>query len=86
MKAKKARKYVIFDAKSGEVKFEYGGVKEFLEVTLNQEEVPSEISGEERKITIYDLGLLVKEIREEQFLSQLVFYYTGDFLPTETKN
>ena len=46
MKAKKARKYVIFDAKSGEVKFEYGGVKEFLELTLNQEEVPSEISGE----------------------------------------
>jgi hypothetical protein len=48
---------VFFDACSGEIIFEYGGVKQPMKVQNSQ--------GEE--IEIYELGLLVKEIREEAF-------------------
>ena len=102
MKAKKARKYVIFDAKSQKSGSIDGRGKVWIwwqknywrqgvswgDLKPGGSSLRDEISGEERKITIYDrpgLGLLVKEIREEQFQAVLVsarvlvFYYTGDF-------
>lgn len=54
---RKARKYVFFDACSGKVVFEYGGAKTPM--------LAMKPHGEECEI--YELGLLVKEIREEAF-------------------
>ena len=67
---RKAKKYVFFDACSGEVIFEYGGVKQPLRVQNSQ--------GEE--IEIYELGLLIKEIREEAFNPQICVFFCGDFM------
>ena len=35
--------------------------------------------------TLFELSLQIKEIKEEKFLSNLVFYYTGDFLNEEIR-
>ena len=43
-----------------------------------------EISKPEDK-TIFELSLQIKEIKEEKFRSNLVFYYTGDFLNEQVK-
>ena len=40
---------------------------------------------EEADIDVFELGLLVKEIREEAFNPQLVFFFAGDFMDDEIK-
>ena len=65
---RKGRKYVFFEVETGEVKFEYGGVHVPLAVTnVNQETVQ-----------IYELGLRIKEIRENNFDSKIFFFMCGD--------
>ena len=34
---------------------------------------------------IFDLGVLIKEIREDAFNPQLVFFFTGDFMDPQIK-
>lgn len=63
---KKAKKYVVFDAANGNQVFQYGGAIEDLELKIKKEDI-SWHKGlpEDRHVTIYLLGILVKEIREE---------------------
>lgn len=37
------------------------------------------------KVEIFELGVLVKEIREEAFNPQLVFFFAGDFMDNQIK-
>lgn len=72
---RKGRKYVFFDIENGELVFEYGGIQTPSNFkTQNGQEVP-----------IYELGCLVKEIREENFDPKLVFYFAGDFMDPTIK-
>lgn len=54
---RKAKKYVFFDVNTGNIMFEYGGTQTHFTTNNN--------SG--NKINVYELGCLVKEIREEEF-------------------
>lgn len=54
---RKAKKYVFFNVANGNLMFEYGGIQS--PVTFKNP------SGED--VIIYELGCLVKEIREENF-------------------
>lgn len=56
-KPRKARKYVFFEVATGRVLLEYGGVGKPMKAT----------NGNNKEIEIYELGCLVKEIREEGF-------------------
>lgn len=67
---RKSKKYVYFDACSGKVVFEYGGAKQPM--------IAMKPQGEETEI--FELGVLVKEIREEAFNPQMVFFFGGDFM------
>ena len=72
---RKARKYVFFDIENGDLVFEYGGIQDPANFkTQNGQEVP-----------IYELGCLIKEIREENFDPKLVFYFAGDFMDPTIK-
>ena len=54
---RKARKYVFFEVGTGNVVFDYGGVKtQFRTKSSNGNE-----------IEVYEMGCLIKEIREEAF-------------------
>ena len=54
---RKAKKFVFFKVTTGELVFEYGGIQTpFVTKNCNDKEVK-----------IYELGCLVKEIREEDF-------------------
>lgn len=72
---RKARKYAYFDVVTGELLFEYGGVCKPKRV-MNQ-------NGDE--VEMYELGIRVKECREEDFHPYLYFFIAGDFLPTSYK-
>ena len=72
---RKAKKYVFFDVCSGNVVFEYGGAKDPMQCF--------KANGD--KVEIFELGVLVKEIREEAFNPQLVFFFTGDFMDNQIK-
>lgn len=52
---RKARKHVFFNINTGNIVFEYGGIQTPIETTNS--------SG--KTIKVYELGCLVKEIREE---------------------
>ena len=54
---------------------EYGGVKKPIEV-LNQ-------NG--NKVKLYELGVLVKEVREEKWVPKLQFFFAGDFWSSDFK-
>jgi len=56
-KPRLATKYVFFNAITGEQEFEYGGFKDPITVKTK----------EDKTVEIYELGCLVKEIREQQF-------------------
>lgn len=75
-KPRKARKYVFFNAKTGEKVLEYGGFQRPLRVTVD----------DRQEIEVYELGLLVKEIREENFEPYLVFFFCGDFMDRAIKD
>ena len=67
---KKTKKYVFFDCVTGSVVFEYGGQK-----------LPMEgIKPNGQKTEIFEMGVLIKEIREEAFNPQMVFFFAGDFM------
>ena len=55
---------------TGRVLLEYGGVRKPMRAT----------NGNEEEIEVYELGCLVKEIREEGFDPQIVFFFAGDFM------
>ena len=67
---RRAKKYVFFEVASGKIALEYGGVKPPMRV-YNP-------GGEE--IEVFELGCLVKEIREEAFQPHICFYVAGDFM------
>lgn len=72
---RKAKKYVFFDIFTGQIMFEYGGVQnQMMAKTKAGQEVP-----------IYELGCLVKEIREEEFQPKLCIYFAGDFMAPEVR-
>lgn len=73
---RKAKKYVFFEVKTGNVVFEYGGIQAPFTISRGP-------LGED--VQIYELGCLVKEIREESFLPQLVFFFAGDFMDPTIK-
>lgn len=80
---RKVTKYVFFDVNTGDILFEYGGINK-KSYTGKIEEIKNmlfdpETSKPEDK-TIFELSLQVKEVKEEKFRSNLVFYYCGDFL------
>lgn len=54
---RKARRYVFFEVATGQIVFDYGGVKKQFK-TKNS-------NGNE--IEVYEMGCLIKEIREEAF-------------------
>lgn len=73
----------FFDVNTGDILFEYGGINK-KSYTGNVEEIKNmlfdpETNKPENK-TIFELSLQVKEVKEEKFRSNLVFYYCGDFL------
>ena len=69
-KPRKARKFVFFEVSSGRVLLEYGGVGKPMKA----------INGNGKEIEVFELGCLVKEIREEGFDPQIVFFFAGDFM------
>jgi len=77
---RRARKYVFFEVATGLVVFQYGGVNLPMEATVERNN-----GKEEADIDVFELGLLVKEIREEAFNPQLVFFFAGDFMDDEIK-
>ena len=68
-------KYVFFNAITGEVEFEYGGFKEPIRCKTK----------EDKDIAIYELGVLVKEIREQQFNPYFSIFFAGDFMDPRIK-
>ena len=80
---RKVTKYVFFDVVTGDILFEYGGINK-KSYSGKVEEIKNllwdpETTKPENK-TIFELSLQIKEIKEEKFKSNLVFYYAGDFL------
>jgi hypothetical protein len=72
---RKARKYVFFEVVSGRLALEYGGVQTPVKaINSNGEEVD-----------IFELGCLVKEIREEAFNPHICFFFAGDFMDSQIK-
>ena len=55
--------------------FDYGGVKKQFR-TKNS-------NGNE--IEVYEMGCLIKEIREEAFNPQIIFFFCGDFMDQQIK-
>ena len=73
---RKARRYVFFDVETGEVRLNYGGVHEPLKVTnVNNEDVE-----------VYELGLRIKEIRENDFESKIFFFMCGNLWEKEVRS
>jgi len=73
---RKARRYVFFDVETGEIRLNYGGVHEPLKVTnVNNENVE-----------VYELGLRIKEIRENDFESKIFFFMCGNLWEKEVRS
>lgn len=70
LNVRKAVKYAFFDARTGELKFEYGGVEKPINCK-------STIGS---SIRIYKLQALVKETLENAFAPSLLLFYAGDFM------
>ena len=81
-----ARKYVIFDVETGKVVFEYGGVNKKYYTGPNKK-ITSMVdpSPKNDDLKIYELSLQFKEMREDNFRPNLVFFYAGDFLNEDFK-
>lgn len=73
---RRARKYVFFNAKTGEIVFEWGGIQApmFCKGKENQEE----------QIRIYELGILIKENKQDDDPT-LMFAFAGDFMDKAVK-
>ena len=56
-----AKKYVFFDVETGEVKFTYGGVSKHDESDF----LPKITKEDGSSFVLYELGMLVKETRED---------------------
>ena len=72
---RRAKKYVFFDAATGSIVFEWGGIQP-----------PMVCKGRDSKdqtVNIYDLGILVKEVKREG--STLSFIFAGDIMDEEIK-
>jgi hypothetical protein len=67
---------VFFDAVTGRLVFNYGGVKKEFKA----------INSSGNEIEVYEIGCLIKEIREEAFNPQLVFFFCGDFMDQQIKD
>lgn len=72
---RKGKKMIFFEISSGNIVFEYGGVQTPFTIRNSSDE----------EVEIYELGCLVKEIREENYLPQIVFFFTGDFMDATIK-
>ena len=72
---RKAKKYVFFNASNGRVVFEYGGVKSPIDVTNQNGKL----------VQIFELGMLIKEVREDRWQPKLYFFTAGDFWSDEFK-
>lgn len=72
---RKARKSVFF-RDDGKIVFEYGGIQQPF-ATKNSD------GG---MVPIFEMGCLVKEIREQEFDPQICFFFSGDFMPKEVKD
>lgn len=70
LNVRKAVKYAFFDARTGELRFEYGGVEKPINCK-------STIGS---NIRIYKLQVLVKETVENAFTPSLLLFYAGDFM------
>lgn len=68
---RKAKKYVFFDAQTGEIVLTYGGVSS-VDIFMK--------GRDDNKVQIYLLDMVIKEIREEKFESYLQCFFAGDFL------
>lgn len=73
-KPRKAKK-VVFFRDDGKIVFEYGGIQCPF-ATLNSDG---------QKVPIFELGCLIKEIREEDFSPQICFFFAGDFMKRDVK-
>ena len=67
---RRAVKYAFFDARTGELKFEYGGVEKHITCK----------SPTGSSIRVYKLQALVKETLENAFAPSLLLFYAGDFM------
>lgn len=70
-----ARKYAFFNAMTGEVVFEYGGVQAPIKA----------INGQKQKIDAFEFGIIVKETTGDLFNPQLLFFFCGDFMDNTIK-
>ena len=77
---RRAKKYVFFEVATGLVVFQYGGVNLPMEGTVKRNN-----GKDEADIDIFELGLLVKEIKEEAFKPKLVFFFFFFFMDDEIK-
>ena len=75
MNPRRCRKHAFFSTKTGKKVWEYGGVKECLEVT--------NCNGQ--NVKVYELGMLFKEVQEKAYKPFVMIVIAGDFLPTHMK-
>ena len=74
---RRAKKYVIFDAETGEVVFEYGGV---------QNKRISVSNANNQMVEIYELGMMIQQIRDNDYRPEFYFFLAGDFWDKAFKN
>ena len=72
---RRAKKYVFFNAATGAIVFEWGGIQ--LPMVCKGKE------SEDQTVDIYDLGILVKEVKREG--SALSFIFAGDIMDPQMK-
>lgn len=77
---RKAKKYLFFNVQTGEIVFEYGGIRDNT-VQLQFQEA----NGTVRELKVYKLGLEIKEIRETNFNPEISLMFCGDYLNEEVK-
>ena len=67
---RRAKKYVFFNAATGSIVFEWGGIQPPM--------VCKGRDSQDQAVQIYDLGILVKEVKREG--STLSFIFAGDIM------
>lgn len=75
MNPRRCRKHAFFNTKTGKKVWEYGGVKDCLEVT--------NCNG--KQVKVYEMAMLFKEIQEKAYKPYIMIVIAGDFLPDHMK-
>lgn len=72
---KRARKYVFFDIHTGQIVFEWGGLRDQLMFRNSQQ----------KQVKIYELGLLIREDSIQFRKGRIHLFYAGDIMDKKIK-